>query len=147
MANRKSRYMKKFTLPSNHLHSTHRALAHLDSCFGKSWYASDSNVITHCEILGSYLQQPHQLHASRAHFKAEPHSQTEANRQKGIFCPISRSKLTNSVERENTSLPCSIRQIDVIGGLAGILPDLSCFEKVHVFYLHLMGSLAVALRL
>ena len=33
----------------------------------------------HCEIHGSYLQQPHQHHVSRAHSEAEPHSQTEAN--------------------------------------------------------------------
>ena len=36
-------------------------------------------VRAHCEILGSYLQQPLQRHASRAHFDAEPHSQAEAN--------------------------------------------------------------------
>ena len=33
----------------------------------------------HCEILGSYLQQPHQHHVSRAHFNAQPHSQAEGN--------------------------------------------------------------------
>ena len=27
-------------------HLTHRALARFDSCSGKSWYASDGNIIT-----------------------------------------------------------------------------------------------------
>ena len=65
--------------------------------------------LRHCEILGSYLQQPNQHYCSRAYYKAEPHSQAEANRKQRIFSLISRSKLTNSVVTDNTSLACSIR--------------------------------------
>ena len=41
--------------------------------------AQDLVCRRHCEICGSYLQQPHQHHVSRAHFEAAPHSQAEAN--------------------------------------------------------------------
>ena len=51
----------------------------------------------HCEILGSYLQQPHQHHVFRAHFEAEPHSQAEANKWQQIFCLIYRYKLIDSL--------------------------------------------------
>ena len=74
----------------------------------------------HCEILGSYLQQPHQHHVFRGHFEAEPHSQAEANKWQTIFCLTSQSKLTDSLVTDNTSMPCSARWTEVSGGQAGI---------------------------
>ena len=68
-----------------------------------------SSLTPHCEILGSYLQQPHQHHICRAHFEAEPHSQAEANKWQRMFCLISRSKLTESVVTDKTLMPCSAR--------------------------------------
>ena len=64
-------------------------------------------LLYHCDILGFYLQQPHKHHVSRPHFDAEPHSQAEANTYQGIFCPISRSKLTDSVRSDNPSVTYS----------------------------------------
>ena len=61
----------------------------------------------HCEILGSYLQQHHQHHVFRAQFWADPHSQTEANKEEILSCWISRYKLTASGVTDITSLPCS----------------------------------------
>ena len=63
----------------------------------------------HCEILCSYLQQPNQHRVYKTHFHAEPHSQAEENTLEGIFCSISRSKLTDSVLSDNSSLPYSAR--------------------------------------
>ena len=50
-----------------------------------SWSYLFHFYIVHCEILGSYLQQPHQHHVFRAHFEAEPHSQEEGNKYLGIM--------------------------------------------------------------
>ena len=58
----------------------------------------------HCEIFGSNLQQPHQHHVFRAYFEAE------ANKWQRIFCLIYWSKLTDSVVKDDTSMPCSARQ-------------------------------------
>ena len=63
----------------------------------------------HCEILGSYQQQPHQHNVFRAHFEAELHSQAEASKWQRTLCLIFRSKLTDSVVTYNTSLPCSTK--------------------------------------
>ena len=62
------------------------------SFFFIAWTAENSLTIlrycinvTHCEILGSYLQQPHQHNVFRAHFKAEPHRQADGNKWQQIF--------------------------------------------------------------
>ena len=50
----------------------------------------DGHIIPHCEILGFYLQQPHQHHVFRAPFQADPHSQEQAYEKKRLSCRISR---------------------------------------------------------
>ena len=37
-------------------------------------------LLNYSEILGSYLQEPHQQHVFIAHFEAEPHSQAKAKK-------------------------------------------------------------------
>ena len=89
------------------------------------------------DTLDSYLQQHHQLHVVMAQFEAEPHCQAQANKEQGLSCQISRSKLTASGETDKTTLPCSARQTGVIGA----------WEIFYDFSLHLVGSLVVVLCL
>ena len=74
----------------------------------------------HSEILGSYQQQYHQHHVFRAPFQADPHSQTEGNKQEWLLCWITRYKLTSSVVTDTITLPYSARQTRVSGGQADI---------------------------
>ena len=63
----------------------------------------------HCEILGSYLQQPHQHNVFRAHFEADPHSQAQEIKEQRLFRLISRFKLTAPEVTDSIALPCSAR--------------------------------------
>ena len=69
----------------------------------------------HCEILGSYVQQSYQHYVLRSLLDEEPHSHADVG-----TCPISRSKLTDSVVTDNISLSFSARKTKVSGVLAGI---------------------------
>ena len=94
---------------------------------------------THSEILGSYLQQPHQHQLSRAHFEAEPHSQAEANKWQPIFCLFSRTKLTDSLVTGNTSLPCSARWTEDSGVQAGINAWSELLWKYSMIFFAFVG--------
>ena len=78
-----------------------------------------SHVTVTCEILGSYLQQPHQRYVFSGHFKAEPNSQAKAYKHKKILCLGFWSNLSDSVETDKTLLPCSARETDISVGQAG----------------------------
>ena len=90
--------------------------------------------IRHCEIFGSYLQQPHQHHVSKAHFYAEPHSQAEANAQQGMIYHISKSKLTDSLLSDNPSMTSSSLQTDVGGDRLVLFSGLICFGNIPWFF-------------
>ena len=64
---------------------------------------------SHCEILGTYMQQDLQHHVFRALLKADPHSQTEAHKEERLLCLISRYKLTASEVTDISSLTCRAR--------------------------------------
>ena len=79
------------------------------SCFPVSFLATSIPMLTlSLWDNGSYLQQLHQHHVFRARFEAEPPSQAEANTLQWIFSPVSRSKLTDSVVTDRTSLEESL---------------------------------------
>ena len=65
-----------------------------------------SSEIRHCEIPGSYLQQHHQHQVFRAHFYANPHSQSQAKKEERLSSHISRSNFTASEVTDNTALIC-----------------------------------------
>ena len=64
------------------------------------------------------------------------------------FCLTYRSKLTVFAVTDPTSFPCSARTTEVSGGRTGIqaLSELLWKDFMN-FFLHLVGSLEVALRL
>ena len=95
--------------------------------------------VCHCDILGSYLQQPPQHYVFRAHFEAELHSQAEANQWQQIFCLIYRFKLNDSLATGNTSLPCSARWAEVSGGQAGIYAWSELIWRYSMIYFAFVG--------
>ena len=94
----------------------------------------------HCEILGSYLLQPHQYHVFRGHFEAEPHSQAKGKKIGKFILSCVRSILTDSVVTDKTSLPRSVRKMYISVGKTGTnaYSELLCFATL---------PLGVALRL
>ena len=103
---------------------------------------------THCEILGSYLQQHNQHHVFRALFSADPLSKTEASKEDRFLYRICWFKLTASgVTSIITSLPAGlVRQESVVVRLI-CMPGLSCLGDIPYFYFYFVGSLVFGLRL
>ena len=66
------------------------------------------------------MQQHHQHHVYRAPFEADPHSQTENNKEERLSFKISRCKFTASEVTDNTALSCSARQTSVRSGQGDI---------------------------
>ena len=95
----------------------------------------------HSEILGSYLQQSYQHYVLRALFDAEPHSDAYVGTWQRVFCPISRSKLTDSVVTENISLSCSARKTHVSGVLTGIYAWSEILWKYSIVFFFAFGGI------
>ena len=72
-------------------------------------------------------------------FKADPHSQTEANKEERLFCSITRYKLKASGVTYITSLPCRTRSTRVSGGHGDIYAWLQLLGGYSITFVSFCG--------
>ena len=94
---------------------------------------------SHCEILGSYLQQHHQHLIFRDNFHAEPQGRAQAKTIDRLSSPNSWSELTVSGVTEIAALLSFARQTRVIGGHTDICGVVWLLGRKFMIFLSFCG--------